>query len=506
MVVRVSAPRTEVPRCTAWMLIKKELDRVTTTVSANEEKSTAIHRTGILVIVLVSYFMIILDNSIIFTGLPSIQVELKFSSTGLSWIQDAYTLTFGGLLLLAARAGDILGRRRLFIAGLVIFTLASMAVALSPTGEWMIGARALQGIGAAIVGPTSLALLTASFPAGKERNQAVAWYAATAGIGASLGMVIGGVFADLISWRAGFFINVPIGIVMIVLGVRYLVEQPRKKGRFDVLGAVCSTLGVGALIYGIVNSAEAGWSSPVTISSIAVGVVLLIVLVVNESRVRQPIMPLHLFASRERSGAFAIRFLYLGAMMGFFFFTTQFLQEVFGWSPLQAGVGFLPMTIVNFGVALLIPRLLRRMPPVVLLAVGVIATLVGMAWLSRVGADSSYVTGVGLPMVLIGLGQGLTFAPLTSFGIQGVRSEEAGAASGLLNTAHQLGSSLGLAVLVTLGAGAVGSQNSTAVADVVIRVNTALAGSSAMLLIAVMVVAAVIVPAYVVARRRASAV
>jgi len=480
-------------------------NRVTApTMASARAHDTPVHRTGILVIVLVSYFMIILDNSIIFTGLPSIQAELGFSTTGLSWIQDAYTLTFGGLLLLGARAGDILGRRRLFIIGLVIFTVASMAVAFSPSGGWMIGARAFQGVGAAIVGPTSLALLTATFPAGTERNQAVAWYAATAGIGASLGMVIGGVFADLVSWRAGFFINVPIGIVMILLGIRYLVEQPRSGGRFDVSGAVCSTLGMGALIFGIVSSAEAGWASPATLGPIAAGVVLLVVLVVNEARVRQPIMPLRLFASRERSGAYAIRFLYLGAMMGFFFFITQFLQEVFGWSPLQAGLGFLPMTVVNFGVALLVPRLLRRTPPVVLLAVGVVATLVGMAWLSMVGADSTFVTGVALPMVLIGLGQGLTFAPLTSFGIHGVRSEDAGAASGVLNTAHQLGSSLGLAVLVTLGATAVGSGNSGRVADVVTRVDVALTGSSVMLAVASVVIAAVILPAYVIGRRRAA--
>ncbi|MDF2443639.1 MAG: hypothetical protein JWR01_1842, partial [Subtercola sp.] len=214
------------------------------------------HRTGILVIILVSYFMILLDNSIIFTGLPSIQATLHFSSTGLSWIQNAYTLTFGGLLLLAARAGDIVGRRRLFIIGLTIFTVASMAVGLSPNGAWMIGARALQGVGAAVVGPISLSLLTATFPAGRERNQAVAWYAATAGIGASLGMVIGGLFADLLSWRFGFFINVPIGIVMIILGVRYLVEQPRTPGKFDIRGALFSTIGVGSLIYGIVSSTD----------------------------------------------------------------------------------------------------------------------------------------------------------------------------------------------------------------------------------------------------------
>ena len=461
--------------------------------------ATPVHRTGILIIILVSYFMIILDNSIIFTGLPSIQATLHFSSTGLSWIQDAYTLTFGGLLLLAARAGDILGRRRLFIAGLVIFTVASMAVGASPTGGWMIGARALQGIGSAIVGPTSLSLLTATFPAGKQRNQAVAWYAATAGIGASLGVVIGGLFADLLSWRFGFFVNVPIGIVMIVLGIRFLVEQPRTPGRFDIRGALFSTLGVGSLIYGIVSSTDFGWNSPITLGTIALGVILLILLVVNEARAEQPIMPLRIFASRERSGAYAIRFLYLGAMMGFFFFVTQFLQDVFHWAPLQAGLGYLPMTAVNFAVALLVPRLSRTLPPLALLAAGVVATLVGMAWLSRVTTDSTYLLDIGLPMILIGLGQGLAFAPLTSFGIHGVRAEDGGAASGVLNTAHQLGSSVGLAVLVALGA-AVGSQDPSSVADVVTRVQVALTGSSLMLLIALAVVAGVIVPAYVVSK------
>ena len=419
-----------------------------------DSQRAPVHRTAILAIILISYFMILLDNSIIFTGLPSIQAGLDFTSSGLTWVQDAYTLTFGGLLLLAARAGDIIGRRRLFIIGLVVFTVASLLVGFAPFGWWMIGARALQGIGAAIVAPASLSLLTATFPEGKERGRAVALYAATAGIGASLGMVIGGVFADLISWRAGFFINLPIGVAMIILALRFLAEQPRARGRFDVLGALCSTLGVGAIIFGIISSSEAGWGSPQTVASLAVGAVLLVLLVLNERRVPQPIMPLRLFASRARSGAYAIRFLYLGAMMGFFFFTTQYLQNVLGWNPLQAGLGFLPMTVVNFAVAMAVPRLNRRIPSFGLLAAGVLATGGGMYALSMVQADSSYAMAVGIPMLFIGLGQGLTFAPLTTYGISGVGAADAGAASGLLNTAHQLGSSVGLAILVALGAGA----------------------------------------------------
>lgn len=459
-----------------------------------------VHRTAILAIILVTYFMIILDNSIIFTGLPSIQATMGFSPTGLTWVQDAYTLVFGGLLLLGARAGDIVGRRRLFIIGLVVFSVASLLVGAAPSGGVMVAARTLQGVGAAILAPLSLSLLTATFPEGRERSRAVALYAAVAGIGASAGMVVGGVLADLISWRAGFFLNLPIGAVMIVLAVRYLVELPRVRGRFDVVGAVTATLGVGALIFGIISSSETGWASPRTLVSLAFGVILLVALVVNERRVDQPIMPLRLFASRARSGAYAIRFLYLGAMTGFFFFTTQFLQEVFGWSPLQAGLGFLPMTIVNFAVALSVPRLLDRLPSVVVLGAGVAVTFAGMLWLSRIDQGDSFVTGVALPMVLIGLGQGLAFAPLTSYALVGISGADAGAASGLLNTFHQLGSSLGLAVLVAVGTSAA-AGGSDPVRVLSQRVEVALTGSSVMIALAFLVVVLVVLPGDLAQRR-----
>ncbi|MET4052474.1 EmrB/QacA subfamily drug resistance transporter [Frigoribacterium sp. PvP054] len=462
-----------------------------------------VHRTAILAIILVTYFMIILDNSIIFTGLPSIQATMDFSPTGLTWVQDAYTLVFGGLLLLGARAGDIVGRRRLFIIGLVIFSVASLLVGAAPSGAVMVAARALQGVGAAILAPLSLSLLTATFSEGRERSRAVALYAAVAGIGASAGMVVGGVLADLISWRAGFFLNLPIGAVMIVLAVRYLIELPRVRGRFDVVGAVTATLGVGALIFGIISSSEVGWASPRTLISLAVGVLLLVALVMNERRVEQPIMPLRLFASRARSGAYAIRFLYLGAMMGFFFFTTQFLQEVFGWSPLQAGLGFLPMTIVNFAVALSVPRLLDRLHSVVVLGAGVAVTFAGMLWLSRVDQGDSFVTGVALPMVLIGLGQGLAFAPLTSYALVGITGADAGAASGLLNTFHQLGSSLGLAVLVAVGtSAAAGGTDPVGVLSQ--RVEVALTGSSVMIALAFLVVVLVVLPGDLAQKRAGS--
>jgi EmrB/QacA subfamily drug resistance transporter len=423
------------------------------------------HPRAILAIILVSYFLILLDNSVIFTGMPSIAAALDLGTTGLSWVQDAYTLVFGGFLLLGARLGDLWGRRRVFVGGLVVFVAASFLVGVAPTGWWLIAARALQGIGAAVVAPSALSLLTASFPEGPQRSRAVAWYAATAGIGASLGMLVGGAAAQWISWRAGFFINVPIGIAMAFLAPKYLPTTRPQPGRFDLTGALSATVGVGALVFGIIESADRGLADPLVVGSLAVSALVLGVLVWHEARAEQPIMPLTLFADRRRAGAYAARFLYLGAMMGFFFFTTQLMQGVLGFTPFQAGLGFLPMTIVNFAVATALPRIARRFGEAPTLVAGVALTLAGMAWLAQVHAGSAYLTAVALPMVLIGAGQGLAFAPLTSFGIIGVRGEDAGAASGLVNTAHQLGMATGLAVLVAASAGA---------ADLTDRVATAL--------------------------------
>jgi EmrB/QacA subfamily drug resistance transporter len=448
---------------------------------------------AILAIILVSYFMILLDNSVIFTALPSLQEDLRLSTGELSWVQDAYVLAFGGLLLLGARAGDLLGRRRVFLFGLVVFSIASLLIGLAPEGWWAIAGRAVQGIGAAIVAPASLSLLTASFPEGRERTRAVALYGATAGIGASLGLVIGGALAHWISWRAGFFVNVPIGAAMIILAPKFLPETGRANGRFDVAGALSATLGVGALVFGIINTAEAGWNSPVTASAVSAGVVLLIAFVLIERKAAQPIMPLRLFASRRRTGAYMARFLYLGAMIAFFFFTTQFMQEVLGFDPLQAGMGFLPMTAVNFVVAMTIPRLVGRMPGSVPLLAGILLTLAGMFWLSRAGIDSSYLAGVALPMILIGAGQGLAFAPLTSFGIAGAPPSDAGAASGLVNTFHQIGTCVGLGVAVA--AAATVPASGSAAAHLAMQVSAALTTGSVLLFLALAATAALILPA-----------
>lgn len=453
---------------------------------------TGIHRAPVLALILVSYMMIVLDISIVITALPKIERDLGFSPTGLTWVQSAYTLDFGGLLLLGARAGDLLGRRRMFVSGLAIFTVASLAIGLAQSPVWLLGARAIQGVGAAILAPSTLALLSTNFAEGPERTRALGYYGAVAGISASVGLVLGGILADGLSWRVGFFINLPIGVALMLGARRYLKETERRPGEFDLAGAVSSTLGMSALVYGVVRSATAGWSDPLTLAALAAGALLIALLVLNEWRARQPIMPLHLFASRERAGAYAARVLFLGGMMGFWFFTTQFLQGVIGYRPFEAGLAFLPATLANFATAMAVPRLTHRLGNGRLLAAGLTIALAGMAWLSRVSADTPYVTGVALPMILIGIGQGGSLSPLTVAGIAGVAREDAGAASGLVNVAHQLGGSLGLGILVVVFAAA-GSATLGARDLLAHRIAASFTAGTAMLALALAVVLALIV-------------
>jgi EmrB/QacA subfamily drug resistance transporter len=442
------------------------------------------HKRAILAIILVSYVMIVLDTSVVLTGLPKIHLEMGFSDSGLAWVQSAYTLTFGGFLLLAARAGDIIGRRRMLVAGLALFTLASLAIGAAATPAALVIARAVQGLGAAILAPSTLALLQTTFADGAERTHAVSLYSATAGIAASVGLVLGGVLAEWWSWRVGFLINLPIGAAMIWAARRYIPESPRSSGQFDMVGALTSTVGMSALVYAVIRSAGAGWLDGLTQGALAAGLLLLAAFVVNERGAAQPIMPLRLFADRQRASAYAARMLFLGAMIGFFFFTTQYLQTVLHYPPSLTGMAFLPMTLVNFVVALQVPRLTRRFGNARLLGFGLLVCLIGMAWLSRVSPGGAYLTAVALPMVLIGAGQGLTLSPLTAAGIAGVQARDAGAAAGLVNVAHQLGNSLGLAVLVALAAaGARGLSGAGLLAH---RVTTALSASSVLLVLALL--------------------
>jgi len=437
-------------------------------------------RALVLAIILAGYAMAVLDVSIVMAALPTIHHVLGFSATGLSWVVNAYALTFGGLLLVGARAGDLLGRRRMFVFGIGLFTFASLATGVAQSPAWMIGARALQGVGAAILAPATLALLSTNFPEGSERTTAMAAYGAVAGVATAAGLVLGGLFTDVLSWRVGFLLNVPIGIAAMLAAPRYLAESERRAGRFDLVSGVMSTLGASLLVYGIVRSASAGWGDAVTLAALAAGLGLVALFVAGQARAAQPIMPLRLFDSRERSGAYAARFLFTGALVSSTFFMTQYLQGVSGYSPLQAGLAFLPLTTVVLAVALCLPRLTRRFGNAHLLIAGIVFIMLGAAWLSRVTGDTAYVTGVALPMIVFGIGQAFGLSTLTTAGMAGVAPDDAGAAGGLINVVHHLGGAVGLGILVTVFDAA-----GPGLAD---RVSAALSGAAALLALALVVV------------------
>ena len=326
-----------------------------------------------------------------------------------------------------------------------------------------------------------------------EHHHPIQIIAAVAGVASSLGLVLGGILTDLISWRVGFFINLPIGAAMMLTTPRYIAETERHTGELDVVGAVSSTFGMTALVYGIVRSASAGWGNSLTVAALTADVLLLALLVLNEWRAAQPIMPLRLFASRERAGAYLARLLFLGGMVPFWFFMTQYLQAVKGYRPLEAGIAFLPTTLPNFVAALAVPALAKRFGSARLLAASLVIAVVGMALLGRVTADTSYLTGIALPMILVGIGQGGALGPLTASGVAGVEGRDAGAASGLVNVAHQLGGSLGLGALVAVAAAVSGTGSLGARALQAHRIGTALTAGAALLALALVVVVALIV-------------
>src|ERR1700722_6687866 len=443
--------------------------------------------TLILALILGAYLMIILDTSIVITALPSIHRSLHFSATGLSWVQNAYTLPFGGLLLLGARAGDLLGRRRLFSIGIGIFTAASIVGGLAPTTAVLLIARSVQGVGAAIAAPAALALLTTSFPEGRERTRAIGLYSAVAGAGGSLGLLLGGMLTEWASWRWGLFINAPIGAALLWLGPRVLPETPRRTGHFDLPGALTSTLGMTALVYGFVRAAADGWTDTLTLASFVAGAVLIALFLAIERGATQPITPLRLFASRERSGAYVARALVVTGMFGMFFFVTQFLQGVPPFSPLQAGIAFPPTTAMMFATVQVVPRIASRVGEFRLLSLGVATALAGMVWMSRLSPSTHYFPQLAIPMAILGLGIGTAFIPLTALGIRGVAAEDAGAASGLINVSQQIGASLGLSILVTRFAAAA-RDRSDAELRLAHGVAAALTGSAAFLTIALVVV------------------
>lgn len=408
----------------------------------------------VLAVVLTAYLMIVLDLSIVYTGLPEIGETMSLGPVGLTWVQNAYLLCFGGFLLLSARAGDLFGFKRMLLWGIALFTASSLIIGLAQTPVELIGARAVQGVGASMIAPSVLSLISAFFHEGEGRSRALAWYSMVAGAGASLGMVMGGIFAGTLSWRVGFLINVPIGLGLWLAANRALKHTPRGDGRLDVAGAITSTVGMVALVWGIVRTTDQGWTDPLVLAALTLAVLSVGLFLWIQARIKEPLLPLTIFANKVRSGAYAARMCFVGAVVSFFFFETQLMQQVLGFSPLQAGLGFLPMTVPTFFAALLVPRLTRVWGNANLLCVALALMTVGMIWLSFAGEQTGYWAGIALPMVLLGLGNGGALGPLTVAGVTDVSGRNRGAASGAVNVAHQLGGSLGLSILATIFAAA----------------------------------------------------
>ncbi len=410
------------------------------------------HKRAALAIILLSYAIIVIDISIAITGLPSIQHDFHLSTAHLSWVQNAYALVFGGLLLLGARAGDIFGRRKTFVLGLMLFAASSLFIGLSVNGAMLIAFRATQGIGAALLAPSTLALLSLTFPSGHERTRAFGAYAAVAGAAATIGLVLGGLFAGYLNWRVGFFINPPIATILTILAKKYIPETLPSPSRFDFTGAVLSTIGMSLIVFSLVESTVSSSGVNKTIWLAPIGLVLLLFFILHERRADQPILPLRIFKSRERSGALISRLFFLGAMAPFWFFTSQFLQLVLGFTPEAAGMAFLPTTLVNFASAWFAPKFMIRFGNMRVLLFGLTTCTIGMFWLSQIDSRSTYALGIVGPMLLLGFGQGFSLAPLTAAGVASIQPEDSGAASGAVNVAHQLGGSIGLAVEIFLSA------------------------------------------------------
>jgi len=408
-----------------------------------------------LFVIATAQLMVVLDSAIVNVALPHIQRALGFSGSGLEWVVTAYAVTFGGLLLLGGRSGDLLGRRKIFIAGLLLFSLASLFGGFATSEAWLLIARAAQGVGGAMIAPTALALITTTFPEGAPRNRAMGVYAAMSGGGAAVGLIAGGLLTTYLSWRWVMFVNVPIGIVTAILAGYVLSESTRRRGRFDLPGAITSTAGVALLVYGLSNAStdQAGishWTDAKVIVSLAAAVVLLVTFALIESRSRHALMPLRILENRSRTGAYVVMLCLATAMFGIFFFLTIFVQEVLGYSALRSGVAFLPFAGTVVLMSGVVSQLISRVGARPFMVAGASITAVGMYWFSHLTVHSQYVSGLLGPMLVTSAGLGMLFVPLSLVALNKVRGEDSGVASSLLNTGQQVGGAIGLAALGTV--------------------------------------------------------
>ncbi len=429
-----------------------------------------------LVLISLAQLMVVLDSTIANIALPYIGTDLDIDQANLQWIVTGYALTFGGFLLLGGRLADLYGRRRIFIIGVLLFAVASLVGGAAQNEAMLLGARAFQGLGAALASPAALALIATTFPAGRERNRAFAVYAAMAGVGAAVGLVLGGWLTGLDSplgiagWRYTFLIVVPIGLVAAFFAPRFFDESERHTGWLDVPGAITGTFGLLAIVFGLSRAGEEayGWGAPSTITSLVLGVVLLAVFAVVETRVQHPLLPFRIFSSKNRAAAFAVMMIVPAAMFAMFFFLSLLIQLVVGYSPLHTGFAFLPFSIAMIISATTASKLISSVDPRYLSGVGTILSAIALFGFSRIevpesasgildatangylGDGVNYWTHILPFIVLMAFGMGLNFVPLTLVAVHRLRSEDSGIGSGVLNTMQQVGGALGLATLSTV--------------------------------------------------------
>jgi len=435
------------------------------------QSGAANRRLGLaLAVIATAQLIVVLDTTIVNVALPHIQRALGFSGSNLEWVVNAYALSFGGLLLLGGRAGDLLGRRRVFVAGLVLFSAASLAGGFATSQAWLLTARTVQGIGGALIAPTALALIVTTFAEGPARNRAMSVLAAISG-GAAVGLIAGGLLTSYLSWRWVLFVNVPIGAATAAAAPFAVAESARRRGRFDLPGAITGTGGVALLVYGLSNAAtgQSGashWADPKVVASLAAAAVLLAGFVITEARSRHALMPLRVFANRDRSGAYLITLLIGTALFGLFFFLTIFVQTVLGYSALMTGIAFLPLAGTIVVISAIVGQVIARAGARPLILAGAAITAGGMYWFSRIGVHTTYASGLLGPMLVTAAGLGLLFVPLSLVALNRVRDQDSGLASSLLSTGQVVGGAIGLAALGTVAwtavAGSVRTQAAAA--------------------------------------------
>jgi EmrB/QacA subfamily drug resistance transporter len=405
-----------------------------------------------LALLAVAQFVVVLDASIVNVALPSIGSDLHFSQENLAWVVNAYVLTFGGFLLLGGRFADLLGRRRVFVFGLILFAVASLAGGFAQSEAWLIAARAVQGLGAAILSPAALSIVTTIFTDGADRNRALGVWGAVAGSGGAAGVLLGGVLTDTLGWEWVLFVNFPIGLAAAYLAPRLIPESREHDAvrAFDVAGAVTVTAGLSVLVYALVDATSAGWGSTQTVALLALSAALLAAFVLVELRSSNPLVPFRFFKSRTVTGSNAVGLLVGASLFSMFFFISLYMQQVLGYGPLKAGVAYLPLAVTIMISATIASQLVTRVGFKPVLAGGLVFIAAGLLWFSQVSTDGTYVADILGPSLLAAVGLGFSFVPVTIGAVAGVSERESGLASGLINTMQQVGGALGLAVLATV--------------------------------------------------------